>query len=90
MSNGHLSILEVLHRWQCQLDVQNRNGCTPLHLAVEGNNLQLVKWLIEHGASTLARDNRLLTAEELAQRKGCHDISNYLHQHTTVSEISLD
>lgn len=53
-----------------QLDQQDINGHTPLHLAVKAGNEMLVQMLIKEGADFLVGDNDGWTALQYAVRKG--------------------
>lgn len=44
----------------------DRNGATPLHIAAEENNIELVSWLLERGASARKIDLKGLTALDRA------------------------
>ena len=41
------------------LDIKNKLGCTPLHLAVEKEYMKILIHLLEKGASYYAKDNRM-------------------------------
>lgn len=85
----HLAVLEsydsfkkVLSRIECSeaqcINVQNREGDTPLHIAIKNNSLNKVRDLIEAGAKTNIRNKAGLDAVELAKRESEPDIVEYL------------
>lgn len=47
-SNASLEMVELLHQHGAQLDVDDSNGRTALHLAVS-SNASVIPWLIQHG-----------------------------------------
>lgn len=48
------------------MNVKNEEGMTPLHCAVNAENVDLVKVLVEHGADVKLKNNQGETAAELA------------------------
>ncbi|KAA0198653.1 hypothetical protein HAZT_HAZT005549, partial [Hyalella azteca] len=62
---------------------RNRSYSTPLHLAAEGGNAELVEFLVTNGASATLEDGEGLTAVHLAARYGHLEVINslgYTHQ----------
>ena len=63
---GHLGIIRMLFQRNADIHIQDKFGLTPLHKAVsrhifDHNSLQVVRFLLEHGANPNARDNRRRT-----------------------------
>jgi len=47
--HGHLTIAQLLIRNNAAMEIPNNLGYNPLHCAVEGNSLAIVRLMIEHG-----------------------------------------
>ena len=60
------------------INIKNREGETPLHEAVKGNNKDLIEWLITHGADVNARDLSGCTPVSTASGYGHKDIVELL------------
>jgi ankyrin repeat protein len=39
-----------LHKHGTEINIANKNGCTPLYLVLYNGHLEVVKFLYEHGA----------------------------------------
>ncbi len=60
----------------CNLNILNRNGDTPLHLAIKLGNYEFVKMLVEAGANYLIKNVDGLSALELAKKsKTSYDVA---------------
>ncbi|NUO63734.1 MAG: ankyrin repeat domain-containing protein [Gemmatimonadaceae bacterium] len=55
-------------------------GLTPLMAAASADHLEVVQFLIEHGADPSMRDSNGFTALERAQRYGANDVVRYLER----------
>jgi hypothetical protein len=60
---GHVSLcLSLLRVWSCPVEMYNIRGYSPLHEAIEGSHITVVKMLLEecpqHALSTLANEAR--------------------------------
>ena len=60
---GHVSVcLSLLRVWSCPVEMYNIRGYSPLHEAIEGSHIAVVKMLLEecpqHALSTLANEAR--------------------------------
>ncbi len=65
MYSKTVSITDFLIHQAADVNMTDRDGETALSVAVEGNWLNIVKWLLEHGASTevnVQGDNLLTVA----------------------------
>ena len=51
---------------------------TPLHVAIESENIEIVSILISHHASLSIRDSRLMTPLDLSKSRNNKDISSLL------------
>ncbi|PFG56279.1 hypothetical protein ATG66_2608 [Vibrio sp. ES.051] len=56
------------------IESRDDNGCTPLMIAVQNNNIDMVKVLLERGADVNARDVTMLTPYLCAGANGFHDL----------------
>jgi hypothetical protein len=75
--NGHTAIHEAIARnnyWAikvfcqcCNLNILNRDGDTPLHLAIKLGNYEFVKMLVKAGADYSIQNNEDLSALKLAE-----------------------
>lgn len=52
------------------VNVQQKNGYTPLHLAAVNGNIDLIILLLEHGANVRLQNDTYQTAADLAYEKG--------------------
>ncbi len=68
----------LLKRRSTQIDYRDKNGNTPLHLAVRQNHLEMVKLLVEKGADMEAANNAGLTPLSDARVRGFKEIEDYL------------
>jgi ankyrin repeat protein len=59
------------------INAQDMDGFTPLHLASAAGVLDVVRLLVEHGADTEARDKAGRTPFQVALVKGHDEITNY-------------
>lgn len=67
--NGNVEILKFLldKNPELTLDTQGQNGTTPLHEAIKGGSLEVIKYLLENGARTDIADDDGCTAEQCAE-----------------------
>ncbi|XP_023311139.1 serine/threonine-protein phosphatase 6 regulatory ankyrin repeat subunit A-like [Anoplophora glabripennis] len=68
---------------QCDevLDMRDKNGHTPLHLAILKGNLEVVNFLVKHKADVNVTDNSGRTSLQLAAKNGNLDIVKLLIDH---------
>lgn len=71
-------------------EIENAHGATPLHIAVDNNHFEIVRILVENGASvhrtlTLGYDyskrKNIRTSLDIARSRGYSDIADYLEMH---------
>ncbi len=85
----HLAVLEsydvfkkVLSKTECSeakcVNTQNKEGDTPLHMAIKNNALDKIRDLVEAGAKTNIRNKSGLDAMALAKKEDEPDIIEYL------------
>ncbi len=67
-----LSILllhSTLSFYSCDLNLKDKEGCTPLHIAVKRNCPQAIKILVANGANTSFKDSSGKTALQHSMKK---------------------
>lgn len=54
---GHEEVVELLLSRGAEIDIKDKNGEIPLHVAVKGSHLNITKLLLEHESELEAADN---------------------------------
>ena len=75
--NSPRSITQLID-YGAKIDAKNKRGQTPLHIAVEEGNLNIVKALLKHGADVSIVDNNNETPLDIAKRMNFPDIQKRL------------
>ncbi|MCO5596823.1 hypothetical protein L7F22_050893 [Adiantum nelumboides] len=70
---GGLDVLEDLLKYHIDINSQNADGSTALHVAVVVQNLEVARFLLEQGASSEIQDARGLTPCDLAEQQKQED-----------------
>lgn len=67
---GHVDVIVRLLKCK-EIDVNelSNGGNTPLHQAAKGGHVEAIKLLLEKGANTVARNNKMLTPLEIAAER---------------------
>jgi uncharacterized protein len=78
--NKHLAVMSYLLRNGANLNAQDKNGDTPLSVAVDRSCVAAVKLLLEHGADASIKDNEGMNALFPAVRVGSMQIIQLLEQ----------
>ncbi|MBP3943545.1 ankyrin repeat domain-containing protein [Sphingobacteriaceae bacterium WQ 2009] len=60
------------------VNAQQKNGYSPLHLAAVNGNIDLIILLLEHEADVKLQNDKYQTAADLANEKGFNDIAQIL------------
>jgi ankyrin repeat protein len=64
---GHQEVVELLVEvGNAQLNKRDSDGCTALHRAVEGGQLEIAKYLVARGCTVVAQTNDGNTALDVA------------------------
>ena len=79
------SVLRLLLDHGVDINMQNRSGWTPLHLASHYRALEVVRLLLEHGADVEVKDNDGQTALQVALLEGYVDVVELLRKHEWAS-----
>jgi ankyrin repeat domain-containing protein 17 len=58
-SNGHKQIVELLLKHGANLNAQSACGNTPLHCAVQNNQIEIVEILLKHSATLVNQDQKI-------------------------------
>jgi ankyrin repeat protein len=80
VDGGHLNIVELLVQKGADLNVQDHNSRTPLHLACSGGHLNIVELLVQKGADLNVQDSYSRTPLHLACSGGHLNIVELLVQ----------
>jgi hypothetical protein len=59
-------------------EVESLWGFTPMHIAANQGNIELIKLLLKYGGSIYRKDNQKRTAEEVAREAGFDDVTKFL------------
>ena len=84
--SGNLAIIKILLQNGANVNMQNRNGRSPLSLAAAGNRLDLVKLLVQNGAQIDLKDNQNQTPLDLALINS-HDTVVYYLKNPNMTEV---
>ena len=74
----YIDYIKVLMNYGADINKCNLYDKTPLHYAVENNNLDMVKFLVEKGANINAKTNAGFTALDIAKNYKLNDLIEYL------------
>ncbi|KAI9447774.1 hypothetical protein H4582DRAFT_2093077 [Lactarius indigo] len=53
---GHFGIMNLLHKYGAVVDFRSQDSCTPLHIASVDGRVDIMRWLLNHGADVNARN----------------------------------
>lgn len=94
---GSKDALIYLLSWNVDVNAQDKEGLTPLHLAViSGNsfyklaNTHLVRKLLQKGASKIIKDNKNRDASTLAKEKDKLEIYNLLNEQIKCRMLTMN
>ncbi|KAF0720286.1 Aste57867_430 [Aphanomyces stellatus] len=82
-SNGHEDVARVLLDY-IDVNLQTKEGATPLYVAAGNGNLNVVKFLIERKANVALGHNSGWSPLHIACSKGHMGVINYLLQHIPI------
>jgi ankyrin repeat protein len=74
----------MLRRQDVDMNAQDKDGFTPLHLASAGGKLEVVRLLVEHGADIDVKDKAGRTAYQVALAKGHDKITKLLTEQNQI------
>lgn len=78
LSNQHDMIAKMLIEAGAEVNVLQQSRISPLHLAAQQGNIEMIIILLENGADISVRTDFGSTASDLAQEKGFHEIASIL------------
>lgn len=81
-------ILLLLRKMRVDLEMRDRDGHAPLHLAVESGSLETVELLIDSGVDVNAKSKSGATPLDMAQAMGYDGISRLLSRKGAFSTFS--
>ena len=83
---NHVEVIKILLQNGAIVNLKNRAGRSPLHIAVEYMNIEVIKLLLQYGALIDLKDNKHQTPIDIALQKGYHTIVNYLKNPNMTEE----
>ena len=78
--DGDLLLIQTLHILGWKVNAYDYDGRTALGIAASEGHLDVVKYLVSHGANPLHRDIRNNDAISDARREGREDVIEYLEK----------
>ncbi|WP_265036256.1 ankyrin repeat domain-containing protein [Wolbachia endosymbiont (group A) of Anomoia purmunda] len=86
--NGHIGVVsELLKKGEIGVNAQTTKGNTPLHLAAEKANLEVVKALIARNAKVDVKNEEGKVVSDLAHEKNHLEVENYIIQNQNKREV---
>lgn len=82
-------MLEVLKKFNANLDARDVAKAAPIHHAAYNGDLHVVKWLVEAGANTSGKDKNGRLPKDVAKRFGHQDVHRYLKDAGNKKNTSL-
>lgn len=83
-SYGNARLINELIKHGATIDTRNKRGQTPLHTAVEAENIDVVEVLLKHGANTSVADNNNETPLDIAKRMDFPEIQKLLNEQSDI------
>ncbi len=80
MKNSSKTLATLLAEQQIQINLVDRDNCTPLMLASQKGHLESVKVLVEAGADLTVASKDSFTARQLAAKNGHVKVATYLKE----------
>lgn len=53
---GHIEVAKLLRQYNASWDLVDKTGSTALHWAVDGANLDLIRWMLQDGCRVDIKD----------------------------------
>jgi len=78
ISNNFDQVAKLLIQAEAEVNVTQASGLTPLHLAAQSGNIELIICLLENGADITVQADGGFTAADLAKEKGFREIADIL------------
>jgi ankyrin repeat protein len=78
LAGRRFAIAQLLVEHETDVNASNRRGWTALHLAASAGNLDMVKYLMQHGAKAGLRNVDGLTPADLALERGYPTVTDWL------------
>jgi ankyrin repeat protein len=87
VENGHTSVAKILLRDGADIDARSPSGLTPLFCAIRRGDVDLVEYLLEHGANKKLHLDDGQTVEDFAKGKAA--ITTFLRSSQVIQGPSL-
>jgi hypothetical protein len=68
--SGNIKLVQLLLKYQVNIDMKNATGKTALHFAAVGGHVSVIQALVSSGANCTIKDDQGRTAQEYADQKG--------------------
>lgn len=69
------------------METTTADGCTALHLAADNGNFEATRWLVYQGVDTNVKNNKGLTALDLAEGAVHKDITDFLQRNLKLVRL---
>ncbi len=86
--HGDAAVIDQLLNFGAYINTRSPEGHTPLMIAAQAGNLDAVKLLLQNRANPYAIDESEQTAANLAEAAGHLDVSELLHDPSSVMELA--
>ena len=83
-SFANARLINELIKHGATIETKNKRGQTPLHTAVEAENINVVEVLLKHGANTSVFDNNNETPLDIAKRMNFPEIQKLLNEQSDI------
>eukprot|EP01091_Cochliopodium_minus_P018425 TRINITY_DN7473_c0_g1_i1.p1 TRINITY_DN7473_c0_g1~~TRINITY_DN7473_c0_g1_i1.p1 ORF type:complete len:841 (+),score=223.40 TRINITY_DN7473_c0_g1_i1:36-2558(+) len=82
-----LPFIEFIYRNGADINIQNAEGNTPIHLAVQNDNKSFIEWLFEKNPDTNIKNKEGKTVLQLAESLQLNDIASEIRRHIERTPI---
>ena len=83
---NHVEVIKILLQNGAIVDLKDRAGRSPLHLAVDNKKIEVIKLLLQYGAQIDIKDDKNQTPIDIAWQKGFQTILYYLKNPNMTEE----
>ena len=86
--DGNIDRVRGFLLWADHINVRNKLGQTPLHVAIERDHTKVALYLIKQGADINVRNNRGQTPLHVAIERGHTELALYLIEKLTNANLT--